>query len=345
MDGWILGPKPEDDSRYYLSKPELGSMQLSLRQLRYVVAAADAGNVTEAARRLNVSQPSISSAIAEIESYVGVPLFIRRHARGVTLTLAGERIVNEARLLLKHAAEFAQNALDYGNGLRGKIAIGCFLTLAARFMPALLAGFAERNPGITVELHEGDQEELIAMLLSGRAELALAYDFGLHQDLEARPLVDLPPHVIVSAEHPLARRKAVSLKELAEEPYILLDLPHSRDYFFGLFRSIGTEPRIVLRSRSQELIRGLVANGQGYSIQNAISPTNLAYDGKRVAVLPLTETLAPTRILCLRLKNYPVRPAVAAFETFVCGAFAAGGLFAPGSITPPRVDAVERRTA
>jgi hypothetical protein len=59
-------------------------------------------------------------------------------------------------------------------------------------------------------------------------------------------------------------------------------------------------------------------------------------------VLPLTEALPPTRILCLRLKDYPMRPAVAAFEAFVCEAFAAGGMFAPGSITPPRVDAVER---
>ena len=144
------------------------------------------GNATEAARRLNVSQPSVSAAIAEVESFVGVPLFIRHHARGVTLTLAGEKIINEARLLLKHAAEFQQNALDYGNGLRGRIAVGCFLTLAARFMPALLANFAKRQPGIDVELSEGDQEELIAMLLSGRTELALAYDFALHPDLIAR---------------------------------------------------------------------------------------------------------------------------------------------------------------
>ena len=241
-------------------------MQLSLRQLRYVVAAADAGNVTEAARRLNVSQPSISSAIAEVESYVGVPLFIRRHARGVTLTLAGEKIVNEARLLLKHAAEFAQNALDYGNGLRGKIALGCFLTLAARFMPALLARFAQLHPGITVELHEGDQEELIAMLLSGRAELALAYNFALHQDLLAYRSPICRRTRSSSADHRLASRERISLEELAEEPYILLDLPHSRDYFFGLFRSVGVEPRVVMRSRSQELIRGLVANGHGYCI-------------------------------------------------------------------------------
>ena len=62
----------------------------------------------------------------------------------------------------------------------------------------------------------------------------------------------------------------MSLRELADEPFILLDLPHSRDYFFGLFRAVGLEPRIVFRSRSQELIRGLVAHGHGFAIQNAI---------------------------------------------------------------------------
>ena len=158
----------------------------------------------------------------------------------MTLTPAGERVVNEARLLLKHAAEFAQNALDLGDALRGEIVVGCFLTLAVRFMPALLARFAQLHPGITVELHEGDQEELIAMLLSGRAELALAYGFAMPDEIAgaaacrtaARMRSSLP-----TIRSPDAA--TVSLRELAEEPYILLDLPHSRDYFFGLFRAVG----------------------------------------------------------------------------------------------------------
>ena len=94
-----------------------------------------------------------------------MPLFIRHHARGVTLTPAGEKVVNEARLLLKHAQDFAQNASGLGDALKGEIAVGCFLTLAIRFLPGLLAGFAQRFPGITVALQEGDQEELIASLI------------------------------------------------------------------------------------------------------------------------------------------------------------------------------------
>jgi DNA-binding transcriptional LysR family regulator len=317
-------------------------MQFSLRQLRYVVAAADCGHVTEAARRLNVSQPSVSSAIAELEEFTGAPLFVRHHARGVTLTPVGERVVNEARLLLKHAEDFGQSAFASGGALRGEIVVGCFLTLAVRFMPALLARFAQAHPGITVRLHEGDQEELIDMLIAGRAELALAYGFAIPDDLLAQPLTELPPHAIVAADHRLAAEGQTSLRELAEEPYILLDLPYSRDYFFGLFHAVGAEPRIVFRSRSQELIRGLVAHGHGFAIQNAIAGTNVAYDGARVAMLALDSGLAPTRITCLRHRRSPLRPAVQAFETFLHQAFGPGGAFAPGSITPPRIDPVQR---
>jgi DNA-binding transcriptional LysR family regulator len=317
-------------------------VNLSLRQLRYVVAAADCGHVTDAAKRLNVSQPSISSAIAEVEAEIGVPLFIRHHARGVTLTPVGEKVVNEARLLLKHAQDFAQNAVGLGDALKGEIAVGCFLTLAIRFLPGLLAGFAQRFPGITVALQEGDQEELISSLLSGKTELALAYSFAVPDEIHAEWLIDLPPYAIVAAHHRLAKRKSVSLNELADESFILLDLPYSRDYFFGLFRAVGREPRVVFKSRSQELIRGLVAHGHGFAIQNAIPATTIAYDGNRIAMLALDEELPPTRIMTLRLKHYPSRPAVQAFQSYVQGAFSRDGIFAPGSITPPRIDAVQR---
>ena len=71
--------------------------------------------------------------------------------------------------------------------------------------------------------------------------------------------------------------------------------------------------------------------------------TTIAYDGNRIAVLALEETLPPTRIMTLRLKHYATRPAVQAFETYVHEAFSPDGIFAPGSITPPRIDPVKRR--
>lgn len=296
-------------------------MTVSLRVLRYVVAAADAGNITEAARRLNVSQPSVSAAVSQLEATVGFSILVRHHARGVTLTSAGARLVHDARQLLGHADDFGRSARSLGEQLQGEIAVGCFVTLTARFLPRVLAGFARRHPGISVRLEEGNQEEILQSLLSGRTELAVSYNYALPEDVLGERLADLPPHVMVAATHRMAGQGAVSLRAFADEPFILLDLPHSRDYFAGLFAACGMEPRIASRSRSFEFIRGMVGHGLGYSLHNVLPCTGVAYDGSRVAALPIQEALAPVRIMRLRLRRGAMRPAVQAFWSFLDGAF------------------------
>lgn len=314
-------------------------MKFSLRALRYVVETADAGSVTEAAKRLNVSQPSISAALGQIEEELGIQIFIRHLAKGVTLSPAGQRLVNDARLLLNHARDFAQSAQSLGNTLRGEIVIGSFLTLATRFMPGLLSSFREQQPGISVKLEEGDQQEIIDALIEGRTELALSYSFAIPDEISGEKLCELPPYILLSAKHPLATRSEISLAELQDEPFILLDLPHSRDYFAGVFAAAGIEPRISFRTRSFELIRGLIGHGQGYSIHNAVPRTTIGYDGSRIAVVAITERLPPTNVMALSLKRHALRPAVQAFANHARTAFAADGIFAPGSITPARFDA------
>jgi DNA-binding transcriptional LysR family regulator len=314
-------------------------MKFSLRVLRYVVETADAGSLTEAARHLNVSQPSISTALSQIEAELGVQIFVRHLAKGVTLTPAGQRFINDARLLLSHARDFEQSAQSLGNTLHGEIVVGSFLTLATRFMPGLISGFSRRHAGIAVKLEEGDQQEIIDSLISGRTEIALSYSFALPDEIAGEKLAELPPYILLSANHRLAARRHVSLADLRGESFILLDLPHSRDYFFGLFAASGIEPRIAFRSRSFELIRGLVGHGQGYSIHNAVPRTTIGYDGSRIAVVPLAKRLPPTHVTLLRLKRHTLRPAVKIFADFATEAFAIGGLFAPGSIAPAGIDA------
>lgn len=303
-------------------------MDLSLRALRYIVAVADLGSVTAAARHLHVSQPAISEMIAQLEDQLGFTLFLRHHARGVTQTPAGARVVTEARRLLAHAADFARAARALGDEPAGEVALGCFVTVAPRFLPRLLSAFAARHPAITVRTEEGDQAETVGALGTGRTEVALAYDFGLPETLEAEPLLVLPPYAALPAAHPLARRPRLTLAEVAAAlPLLLLDLPHSRDYFLGLFRAKGLEPRIAFASRSQELLRGLAGNGHGFAIQNAVSPSAFAVDGSRIAARPLEPDLAPVRMMLLSPRGVPPRPAVRAFAAFVREAFAPGGLF------------------
>ncbi|MGL4290256.1 MAG: LysR family transcriptional regulator [Phreatobacter sp.] len=311
-------------------------MQISLRMLHYVVTTAEAGSISGGAKLLNISQPSISQAIAQVEARLGVPLFVRHHARGMTTTAAGRHFVNEARLLLSHARDFTRSAESLGADLSGDIAIGSFVTLAARFMPGLLAEFGRRVPRVSVSLEEGNQQEIMDGLTSGRLELALAYAYAVPDEILGERLAELPPHILVSADHRLADRSEISLKELAGEPFILLDLPFSRDYFFNLFLACGAEPRIAYRSRSPELIRGLVAHGQGYTIHNALPGRDLSYDGRRISALAISERPAPVHVVALRLRRQNMRPAVRLFADFMAEAFAPGGLFGLPSGMPAR---------
>lgn len=297
-------------------------MNASLRGLSYIVAAADCGNVSEAARRLNVSQPSISSAISQFENEFGIQVFIRQHARGVTLTPAGERVVREARMLLSHAQDFSQLARDLGETLTGEVAVGAFPTLAIRYMPHLLGSLAETHPGIVVSLQEGDQDEMLAGLGEGRIEVALTYSFAMPADVVMEPLKTLHPHAILAADHPLAGAESLDLAALVHEPFLLLDLPHSRDYFLRLFASEGVQPIIAHRSRSSELLRGLVARGRGYTLHNALPDTPFTYDGGRVAMVPLSGAREPTEVALLTSRRTRLRPAVSAFNDHVRNYFA-----------------------
>jgi DNA-binding transcriptional LysR family regulator len=297
-------------------------MQLSIRALRYFVATAETGSVTRAARQLGVSQPSISAAIAQIEGDFRVQLFIRHHAKGLSLTPAGERVLTEARGLLAHAREFQASAGALGEGLRGEIAIGCFITLAPFVMPGLLQGFEKLNPEIVVRCEEWNQEEVLSGLRSGRIEMALSYAYATSGEFATEVMAELPPHAILPLDHPLAKKRSVSLRELAGEPMVLLDLPHSREYFLSLFRAYNLEPRIVYRSRSYDTVRGLVGRHRGYSILNAIPRMPYTYDGSRVTAVPILEDLPRTLVVGLRLRRAVLRRAVAAFSKYAHDYFA-----------------------
>lgn len=305
-------------------------MNLSLRALGYVVAAADLGGVSAAARRLNVSQPSVSAAIAQLEADIGVQLFIRHHARGITPTAAGERLLAEARGLLSHAEDFAAQAQSLGAAPRGHISIGCFVTLAPRCLPPLLSAFAREHPGITVSLEEGDQSGIIEALRSGRTEFALSYDYALPAEISGETLAAFPPYAVLPTMHPRAAAASISLHELAGEPFLLLDLPHSRDYFTGLFTAAGVVPRIGFRSRSMELIRGMVAHGQGWTLLNMPPSRD---DPSPLAAVRLRDEARPVQVVGLTRRGAKPRPAIAAFASFARTAFAQGGLL---DATPQR---------
>jgi DNA-binding transcriptional LysR family regulator len=140
---------------------------------------------------------------------------------------------------------------------------------------------------LDIQIIEGPLDELKKLLLNGGIEIALLYDLDLESGFKKQPLAKVKPHLLLSASHPLANESVVSLRSLQNDPFILLDLPHSRDYFLGFFSKIGIQPYIKHRSQSFELVRGLVANGKGYSILNLQPASQKTYDGGEVRCVPI----------------------------------------------------------
>jgi DNA-binding transcriptional LysR family regulator len=296
-------------------------IRYSLRQLEYLIAAANAASIAGAAMALNVSQPSVSAAIAKLEEQLGTQLLIRHHAQGVSLSPAGSRLVAAARNLLTHAEELQRQAGAAGQEIAGTLQIASFVTIAAAYLPAVIAQVPALHPRVTIALQEGTQDELIEGLRGGRHELAVLYDVDLPEDLAATPLAAFEPYALLPARHPLARRRKVSLGALANEPLILLDVPPSRQYFLGLFHAEGLEPKIGFSSPSLELVRGLVGRGLGYSVLVTRPHGDRTYEGEPVAVRPLSEKGRMGEIVLARLKQLRPTRTMLAFEDHCIGFF------------------------
>ena len=261
----------------------------TLVQLRYFLVAAERGSMTEASAELHIAQSAVSAAVYNLERDLQVQLFIRRRGRGLTLTPAGERLRQQARDLLARAREVEREARGEGETISGPVAVGCFVTLAPYYLPHLFSECTRRYPGIEIDVVEGEADQLVHALAAGRIDFALTYDLGLSAESQlcSETIACAPAYVIVAADHPLAGQSSVDLAELSTEPLVLLDLPHSRDYFRSLVAATGTAPDVRYRTQSYETVRSMVARGLGYSVLNQRSATSRTYGGGEVAELRL----------------------------------------------------------
>ncbi len=291
-------------------------LRFTLRQLRYFVAAAETLSFTGAARRLHVSQPSISTALSDMEEGFDVQLFLRHHAQGLSLTPAGASLLREARALLRQAEELQGYAQEWSQGLGGTIALGCLVTLTPLIMPSLARRFREDHAQVQLNVTESDQEGLFAGLLDGTLEMAISYDMQVPADIEFRPLVSLPPYAVLPAQHPLAGRDWVTLAELNAHPYVLLDLPLSREYFLSLFTETGLTPNVAHRSASAEVVRGVVANGTGFTLLNFPLRNSHALDGRAYIQLRLAGRHRGLTLGIMQARRTRLRRLVRVFSDF-----------------------------
>jgi len=271
-------------------------MNLTLTQLRYVVAVARHGSITAAARALHVSQPSISVAVDQVEKGYGQKIFVRQRGSGIALTSFGHKAVAKARQVLTEADELAALGSDSA-AIGGELIVGCFEDLAPHFAPALIRSFARRHPAIEVTVREETFDTLGRRLSDSAIDLGLTYDLALPLNIARITLHELRPHALLSATHALAGRPDVSLAELVAYPLIASDQPYSWQHTLDLFRSRGLSPAPGSKTSSFELQRSMVANGFGVAVCYTRPHGDRSYDGLPLVCKPISDPLPLQRII------------------------------------------------
>ncbi|MGW6447614.1 LysR family transcriptional regulator [Lentzea sp. NPDC055074] len=270
---------------------------VTVRQLEYLIAVAETGSLTAAAARCHVSQGAISLALSELERVLDLRLVVRSPRRGAALTAAGTQVLVDARRVVGAMGELGAEARGLSRQVSGVLTVGCYAPIAPFHLPAAIATFERAHPGVSVRFVEGSLPEIGEDLVAGRCEIAFLYDQDLVPGIATRTLYDLPPKVLLPARHRLRRRRAVALRELAEDHFVLLDVPPSEQYFRSVFAAAGVEMVVTHRARSFELARSLVARGIGYSMTVQQPAVSASYEGLEVVAVGLRDVVPTTPVV------------------------------------------------
>lgn len=239
---------------------------MNFHHIRYFLAVARAGGFTQAGRDLHVTQPTVSSGIAELESDVGVKLF-NRNSRHVELTIEGHTFMAYA-LQIGDLVEEAGERLGSRLGHRdeGSFQFGSIDAAVIYLLPGILKEFLSTYPNMDLSIQVAPSRYLVDDLVANRSEFALITLPFEHPRIESVPLLSDAMPLVVGAGHPFADRDRVHPSEVAQEHLILFPSDSvSRKLVDDAFAEAGVSPRVVMEMRSPEAMRKLVESGVGIS--------------------------------------------------------------------------------
>ncbi len=293
-------------------------MTLSLRQIRYFIATAESGQVSQAAMDLHISQSAVTTAIKSLEEIVDVKLFDRQ-AHGMTLTYEGHQFLEHARHIMG-AVEEAMHLPGIAHAsTEGTLKLAISFTVAGYFLPPYLTRFARNFPGIDVVLEEADRADIEEGLISGTYDLAVMLISNLvnQEDITFETLLRSRRRLWLSSNHSFVGNSSVSLQDVSKEPYIMLTVDEASNTAQRYWNRTPYNPNVVFRTSSVEAVRSMVANGVGISILSDMVYRPWSLEGRRVEVVTLTDTV-PTMDVGLAWAEKPDRsPASLAFCEFM----------------------------
>ena len=239
---------------------------MELQQLRYVIAVARTGNFSRAAEQCHVAQPSLSQQIQKLENELGEKLF-HRLRREVKLTPPGEAFLRRAVRILDEVDAAVREASETKQLVRGRLTIGVIPTIAPYLLPKIMSLFTRKFPGVEIEVQEDTTSRLIPLVLACEIDFALASQPIDHPQLRVQELFAEELLLAVPPRHALARKRAISARDLRGQRLIVLKAGHCLgDQVLNFCERRDVQPSISFRSAQLETIQSLVHSGVGLSL-------------------------------------------------------------------------------
>lgn len=293
-------------------------MSLSLRQIRYFIAAANAGQVSKAAMDINVSQSVITSAIKNLEELVGVSLFERHHS-GITLTYEGSLFLEYAQHIVQSVEEAVRIPRRVKEDIKGSLNLAVSYTVAGYFLPKLLSRFTRTFPNMDVNLLEANRNDIEEGLITRRFDLAVMLTSNLlnHEELSHSLLLRSRRRLWVNSTHTLLKGKSVPLGRISEEPYIMLTVDEAGNTAQRYWNKTDYKPRTIFRTSSVEAVRSMVANGMGVSILSDMVYRPWSLEGRRVEVIDVADNVPTMDVGLVWVTDSDLSESVRAFIEFM----------------------------
>jgi DNA-binding transcriptional LysR family regulator len=285
---------------------------LNLNQLRVFYHAAKNLSYTAAAGELFITQPAVTAQMKAFEEYCSLKLFKKR-GRNLFLTDQGRELFGYAEKVFKYEREI-ENAIENMRELKlGVLSLGTTKAYARYFMPLMLTTFHENYPDIKIQLDEGSSLDMTYSLLEFKNEVAVIAKAKDLPGVTFSPFSKEEMAVIVAPGHHLTRKKSVSFKELAAEPFIMKEKGSgTRKLVEQAFANANCDPAILMETSNTEFIKQLVQRGDGISmvVKEAVA---LELREKKLAQVPLKNPQIYLDVSIAYLKDQPLSPPGRAF--------------------------------
>lgn len=265
---------------------------MTLQQLKYIIAIAECDSITSAAQKLLVAQPSLSKSVAELEKEMGITIFYRNN-RGVYLSEEGSKFLSYARQVIEQA-DLLEQQYKEKETIRRVFSISAqHYAFVVNAFVALVKEYGENKYEFT--LRETRTHDIIEDVRTSRSELGVLFLSKFNRkvilhilqtvDLRFVPLFHASPHVFISRENPLAKKKYVTLEDLKEFPRLTYEQGINNSFYYSEeLHSTEESPRGVIVSDRATLFNLLIGLN-GYTISSGVLSSDL--NGTNIVAVPL----------------------------------------------------------